>query len=712
LSLLFVVFALFLNSLNVHASGVGASGSFAGTNYQVKPGNDLINTGTDFSFINNFSTPITVEFIFEAPTGVSVNVPDDPVVIAGGAMYRFDVNIFTTASAQEGTFSLRIVGRVIPDTVSGVEVSGSAGLNASITLQGDAATTPPTLSIHNATETGFTLRVFNSDPFPVNATWSINTSPPQFANVVIDSQKFLEVVFINLDTNTTYTIRASSATTPERGESSEVTIQATTLAPSIPDPDPTTPTPPPPTVAPTPPSGGGGPRLTPFLIIEFNEQEIVVPVYGQYTPPAMTAFVSLRDNVRETQRIDLTNQVVITGSVNPNALGRYEIRYFLRYNTLSIEEVVVVFVRDITPPRILSAAELTFKVDDPFVYELVATDNYDRPEDLIVTGLPAVVDTTVVGPQRFGVIVSDQSGNRTPFLFTVNVRERLITPIPLRIEEIDVVLEAVEGYFDETNYRMDVAIAANRPQPNSPSWTSYNGQALSTDSQEFVFVRLTDALGNRLFAIVDLNNQRVISTLPGDTILTGSAWWQILFRAPNVFLWVVPLILVFLGWGWFFFFIAKRRTREEEAPVQDPIETPRPLGRPTPAVVPAGSPRTVPPPPTKPISKKGVVAPPKVETPVVDEAIPAPPKPRRKRKPKLETYAQIVALEASGVMDDDLLGVEVMELNKKVIREVLTDELANGPDTPPFVVDQNQIDIFDFDDTAPTKPPVKKKKDT
>jgi len=54
LSLLFAVLWMLIPLTQVEASSVGASGTFAGTTYQVVPGDSLLNTGTDFVFVNNF----------------------------------------------------------------------------------------------------------------------------------------------------------------------------------------------------------------------------------------------------------------------------------------------------------------------------------------------------------------------------------------------------------------------------------------------------------------------------------------------------------------------------------------------------------------------------------------------------------------------------------------------------------------------------------
>jgi len=151
LSLLFAVLWLLIPLTQVEASSVGAAGTFA-----------LENTGTYFNLVNNFDTTITVDFSFEAPLGVSINVPSTPQEIAPGGTYRFEVSIFTSQNTPVGNFPISIVGRVISST-GGVEVSGSAGLNAVLTVQGVPPTAEPLLSIVSVTQDSFTIQFTNQD---------------------------------------------------------------------------------------------------------------------------------------------------------------------------------------------------------------------------------------------------------------------------------------------------------------------------------------------------------------------------------------------------------------------------------------------------------------------------------------------------------------------------------------------------------------------
>ena len=167
-TLLFALFVLLSASITnlVSANSLGTSGNFGGYSYQVQPGDSLIDTGTQFRLINNFPNAVQVEVYYEAPRGVSINTPSDPITISAGGNYTLPVEITTTEDTAEGTFQIRIVGRIIPQTVNGIELTGSAGLNAALTVQGEVIlppTLPPVLAEVSTTSTTAVIDVTNQD---------------------------------------------------------------------------------------------------------------------------------------------------------------------------------------------------------------------------------------------------------------------------------------------------------------------------------------------------------------------------------------------------------------------------------------------------------------------------------------------------------------------------------------------------------------------
>jgi hypothetical protein len=310
----------------------------------------------------------------------------------------------------------------------------------------------------------------------------------------------------------------------------------------------------------------------------------------------------------------------------------------------------------------------------------------------------------------------------------VNVRERAITPIAIKLNDVDIVLNAIEGLFDETNYRIEIAVAENLPFRNSPSWTLFTGQSLTQGDRELVYVRVTDSLGNTLIAAVDLTQGRVIPLDPDANILSGDAWWRVLLRSSNLFLWLGPLLLVLGAWAWFFYFMAKRRRSYMVVFVDAGIEiSSQNVLHGNAAIAPNKGPWNVSfdrvtsdmritrivPVPVAPVKRaravKPVVEAPKpvrnrqaiekaalIEPLIQEEKVEPPLKakvPRKPRKAKLEQYAQLVAVEENGVMDDDTLGSEPLDLTPRESKDVHDIDLETPPKVAPKV-DKGQIDLF------------------
>mgnify|MGYP002619894864 CR=1 FL=1 len=112
---------------------------------------------------------------------------------------------------------------------------------------------------------------------------------------------------------------------------------------------------------------------------------------------------------------DLTNDIVVTGSVNVDVLGVYELRYNVSNSggNAAIEVVRTVTVVDTTPPVItlLGAATITVELGDSFTDPgATAEDSFEGniTADIVVTG---TVDTSTLGEYTLRYNVSDSSGN-------------------------------------------------------------------------------------------------------------------------------------------------------------------------------------------------------------------------------------------------------------------------------------------------------------
>jgi hypothetical protein len=105
------------------------------------------------------------------------------------------------------------------------------------------------------------------------------------------------------------------------------------------------------------------------------------------------------------------------------------------------------------------------------------------------------------------------------------------------------------------------------------------------------------------------------------------------------------------------------------------------------------------------------------KTPMIDpiiqeessKKVAKPKAPRKPRKAKLEQYVQLVALEENGVMDDDTLGSEPLDLTSRESKDVHDIDLETPPKVAPKV-DKGQIDLFHDIELTPTKKIKKPKK--
>ncbi len=139
LPLLFL--GLFLLALfpNVQAEGgFGVSGTFAGYHYKLVPGEQIDSANIYATFVNNYSVPIDVQISYQAPPGVTFLIEQTLVTIPAGATIRVPVGIALPLDAVPGDYVVQVFAQVLPGSVEGITVIGSAGLNARLSIFGEA----------------------------------------------------------------------------------------------------------------------------------------------------------------------------------------------------------------------------------------------------------------------------------------------------------------------------------------------------------------------------------------------------------------------------------------------------------------------------------------------------------------------------------------------------------------------------------------------
>ena len=145
LQILFVPFLavgillMMLGVMSVSAQGgFAVSGTFAGYQYKLIAGERLASESVYATFINNYAVPIDVELIFEAPAGVEFLVEETIITIGAGQVIQVPIGIALSESVIPGDYIVRIFAQVLPGDTQGVTLVGSAGLNARLSVFGEA----------------------------------------------------------------------------------------------------------------------------------------------------------------------------------------------------------------------------------------------------------------------------------------------------------------------------------------------------------------------------------------------------------------------------------------------------------------------------------------------------------------------------------------------------------------------------------------------
>jgi hypothetical protein len=137
--LIFGILLAILVSVNVQAQGgFGVSGTFAGYHYKLVPGEQITSDSVYASFVNNYEVAIDVQILSEAPDGVIFVISDEIVNIPAGQSIRVPIGIRLTENAVPGDYVVRIFAQVLPGQTQGITLVGSAGLNARLSVFGEA----------------------------------------------------------------------------------------------------------------------------------------------------------------------------------------------------------------------------------------------------------------------------------------------------------------------------------------------------------------------------------------------------------------------------------------------------------------------------------------------------------------------------------------------------------------------------------------------
>ena len=140
LSILLIGFALMMLGIqSVHAQGgFAVSGTFAGYQYKLIAGERITSENVYATFRNNYDIEIDVQLVYEAPEGVEFLVDEDIITIPAGQTVRIPIGIALADSVVPGDYIISVFAQVLPDQTQGVTLVGSAGLNARLSVFGEA----------------------------------------------------------------------------------------------------------------------------------------------------------------------------------------------------------------------------------------------------------------------------------------------------------------------------------------------------------------------------------------------------------------------------------------------------------------------------------------------------------------------------------------------------------------------------------------------
>lgn len=119
--------------------GFGVSGSFSNYHYRMVPGETIETPGVNVVFFNNYDIDIEVELSPNGPSGVTFLLDELIVAIPANTSFSIPIGIRVDEEAVPGEYTLGLSARVIPQTISGIQVVGAAELRTRLSIFGEAA---------------------------------------------------------------------------------------------------------------------------------------------------------------------------------------------------------------------------------------------------------------------------------------------------------------------------------------------------------------------------------------------------------------------------------------------------------------------------------------------------------------------------------------------------------------------------------------------
>lgn len=231
---------------------------------------------------------------------------------------------------------------------------------------------------------------------------------------------------------------------------------------------------------------------------------IVHSVLVPFTEPGFTAIDNPGNN-------NVEDDVIITGNVNVNVIGDYDLTYKVsdvNGNTSSV--IRTVQVRDIDAPVINSPANVFWQVGTPFVNPVSITDNFDPNVQVSVTGS---INVNVFGSYTVTFNAVDFSGNAaTPVTVVFQVGDA-IAPVISTLQGTDEIIVEVNN----TNFFEPPVTATDNYYPNVSVTRDASALNIYVVNSYPIIYTATDGSGNtatytRTVHVVDIEKPVIIAS--------------------------------------------------------------------------------------------------------------------------------------------------------------------------------------------------------
>ena len=164
MSILMVVLTTLFQPPTVHSvGGFGVSGTFAGHEFKLTPGARSTASNVTVVFFNQYDIDIDVRLNTEGPAGVEFLNLQSEYTIPANRQLSLDVVVQLDEWITPGEYPLHVFAQVVPSIQPGITLIGSAGLQATLVVYGEAGTLEISVVSYNGDAFPGVIELFRVD---------------------------------------------------------------------------------------------------------------------------------------------------------------------------------------------------------------------------------------------------------------------------------------------------------------------------------------------------------------------------------------------------------------------------------------------------------------------------------------------------------------------------------------------------------------------